>query len=56
MSEKRHRNRIKTRNVKSDINSFVESDEHFGFIVGYTSNGVPYGLTHEEWNIIILEN
>jgi hypothetical protein len=56
MSEKRHRNRIKARNVKSDINSFIESDEHFGFIVGYTSNGVPYGLTHEEWNIIILEN
>lgn len=33
----------------------IESDEHFGYIVGYTSNGVPYGLTHEEWDEINSE-
>lgn len=27
-----------------------ESHESFAFIVGYTSGGAPYGLTHEEWN------
>lgn len=26
-----------------------ESDENFAYIVGYTSNGVPFGLTHEEF-------
>ena len=26
-----------------------ESDERFAFIAGYTSGGVPYGLTREEW-------
>lgn len=28
---------------------WIEQDDHFGFIIGYTSNGVPYGLNHEEW-------
>ena len=28
----------------------VEKDDIFGFIVGYTSNGVPYGFTHEEYD------
>lgn len=27
----------------------IESDENFAFIVGYTSCGCPYGLTHEEY-------
>jgi hypothetical protein len=48
MSKKRQRNRKKFKNVKPDIESLVESDEYFGFIAGYTTNGVPYGLTHEE--------
>lgn len=25
-----------------------ESDEYFYFIAGYTSNGVPYGITWEQ--------
>ena len=24
------------------------SDENFAFIAGFTSNGAPYGITHEE--------
>ena len=27
----------------------MDSDETFAFIVGYTSGGGPFGLTHEEW-------
>ena len=27
-----------------------EPDENFAYIVGYTSNGVPFGLTHEEFD------
>jgi hypothetical protein len=48
MSEKRDRKRKNFRKVKPDMNSLIESDEHFGFIVGYTSNGASYGLSHEE--------
>lgn len=39
-----------------DIDSLIESDETFGFIVGYTSNGAAYGLTHEEWDEIKAES
>jgi hypothetical protein len=34
----------------------VESDDNFAFIVGYTTGGVPFGLTHEEMNQIETEN
>ena len=27
----------------------IEQDEHFAFIVGYTSGGAPCGITWEEW-------
>jgi len=53
MSEKRHRNKLRSKNVKPDTESLIESDEYFGFIAGYTSNGVPYGLTHKEMDEIM---
>jgi len=31
-----------------NLNTAVESDEHFAYIVGYTSGGAPYGLRWEE--------
>jgi len=52
MSEKRHRNREKFNKEKPEMDSLIESDEHFGFIVGYTANGAPYGLTHVEMDEI----
>ncbi len=52
MSEKRHENRKKFSKVKPEVEALIESDEYFGFIVGYTANGVPYGLTHEEMDKI----
>ncbi|MCB0190385.1 MAG: hypothetical protein KDJ65_00425 [Anaerolineae bacterium] len=30
----------------------LDQDEHFAFIIGYTSGGAPYGLTWEEWELI----
>jgi hypothetical protein len=33
-------------------NTFIEQDETFAFIVGYTSGGAPYGLTWEEWQAL----
>ncbi len=32
-----------------------ESDENFAMILGYTSGGFPYGVTHEELEQIINE-
>ena len=33
-----------------------DSDYNFAFIAGYTSGGFPYGLTHEEFEKIELDN
>jgi hypothetical protein len=30
----------------------IESDHYFAFIMGYTSGGAAYGITHEEWSKI----
>jgi len=30
----------------------IESDHYFAFIMGYTSGGAAYGITHEEWRKI----
>lgn len=37
------------RKNKSGWGQEFESDDQFAFIVGFTENGVPYGITHEEW-------
>jgi hypothetical protein len=29
-----------------------DQDEHFAFIAGYTSGGIPYGITWEEWEAL----
>ena len=34
------------------IHLAIESDENFSYIVGYTSNGAPFGLTYEEFESI----
>jgi len=34
----------------------IESDHYFAFIMGYTSGGAAYGITHEEWAKIQEEN
>jgi hypothetical protein len=41
--------KLKQKRENEELNSFtVDSDSEFGFIAGYTSGGIPYGLTHEE--------
>ena len=45
-------------NINKKMNNQVEedfSDENFAYIAGYTSGGVPFGLTHEEAGNIFEE-
>jgi len=44
------------RKIAESIDFAIESDENFAYIVGYTSNGVPYGLTHDEFYRLEAEN
>lgn len=30
--------------------TIYESDENFAFIAGYTVGGVPFGITHDQWD------
>ena len=39
------------RDKESNSSSLFDSDENFAYIIGYTSGGAPYGVTHEEMNI-----
>ncbi len=52
MSEKRNGNKKEFEKDKPKMDSLIDSDEHFGFIAGYTVNGAPYGLTHDEMDEI----
>jgi hypothetical protein len=37
------------REAKLEAAPGYDQDEHFAFIMGYTSGGFPYGLTWEQW-------
>ncbi len=57
--KKRQMSERKNRKLKKEIKAEdveFDSDENFALIVGYTSGGAPYGLTHEEMNEIEKEN
>jgi len=47
---------IKKREDELNTSCEFESDENFAMIVGYTSGGFPYGVTHEEMEQINNEN
>jgi len=49
--KKKHKKHFKPYIPKGDEFP-IESDYNFGFIMGYTSGGAAYGLTHKEWNKI----
>lgn len=56
-----HNQKIEQRKAakdKSDVfcTDDYDSDENFAFIVGYTSGGFPYGLTHEEFEASELDD
>lgn len=41
--------KLKQKQEDEKLSTFlVESDSDFGFIAGYTTGGIPYGLTHDE--------
>ena len=47
MNKKGRRNlKLKKEKIVEDFES--DSDENFAIIAGYTSGGVPFGLTHDE--------
>jgi hypothetical protein len=41
---------------KRDDISVIDSDDDFAYIVGYTPGGFPYGLTHDEYKIMLSED
>ncbi len=45
----------KEREDELNASSCYESDEYFTMILGYTSGGFPYGVTHEEMEEIKSE-
>lgn len=47
--QKEDKKRKATEREKEDEFSDEECDETFAFIAGYTSSGVPFGITWEEW-------
>ena len=56
-----HKRRIELRKIAKEKTEVLDiagydSDDHFSFIVGYTSGGFPYGLTHEEYEYVELDN
>lgn len=55
-SRKQHRLSLKKKR-EDELNAVCgfESDEYFAMILGYTSGGFPYGLTHEEMEEIKSE-
>ena len=34
----------------NEWDTIYESDENFAFIAGYTEGGMPFGITHDEWD------
>lgn len=34
--------------LEIELEAYIESDETFAFITGYTEGDAPYGITHEE--------
>ncbi|MCK9399980.1 MAG: hypothetical protein M0Q51_08330 [Bacteroidales bacterium] len=48
MSKKRKIKNKERKAAFSENDLLFKSDGNIGFIIGFTENGVPYGLTHEE--------
>ena len=56
-----HKSRLKQKRIIQEKNKItdtmlLETDDNFAFIVGYTSGGFPYGLTHDDVKQIESEN
>ncbi len=51
LKHQRHSLKLKKENELNSLINF-DFDEDFALIVGYTSNGLPYGLSHEEMDMV----
>ncbi|MBS4539203.1 hypothetical protein GOQ27_12075 [Clostridium sp. D2Q-11] len=40
----------KKREEEEEMLNYIDSDETFSFIAGYTSGGAPYGVTWEQYD------
>jgi V8-like Glu-specific endopeptidase len=55
MKKKKHSKIIGNKNHEMvEYGTIFGNDENFAFIAGFTSNGAPFGITHEE--MVELEN
>lgn len=56
LHNQRKREKKKREREEQELLAYLDSDETFAYIAGYTSGGAPYGVTHEqmqeleEWN------
>jgi len=48
LAEQAEQKRIKKENKLHAHPDFIEQNDHFAYIVGYTAGGAPYGLTWDE--------
>ena len=56
MKRKMEARQRKHRKSQEALDRFSDSDETFYYIAGYTSNGVPYGVTWEEMGLNPFED
>ncbi len=59
VNRKRHNESKRQRKLERENAALMldyDSDETFAFIVGYTSGGAPYGITHEQMEEIESSN
>lgn len=54
--KKKYQTKIGNKLPKEEYGTIFGTDENFAFIAGFTSNGAPFGITHEEMKLIELEN
>ncbi|AZQ62464.1 hypothetical protein EI427_09495 [Flammeovirga pectinis] len=52
--ERNKLNKLSKKDTENELNAFSEfsEDENYAMVIGYTSNGVPYGITFDELNQI----
>ena len=48
MQRKRRKSKKQNQKEEHENKQGYDSDENFAMIIGYTSGGAPYGVTHEE--------
>jgi len=55
MKKKKTNKKFRRTDNNSEYGQLFGSDENYAFIAGFTSGGAPYGITHEEMEMIEIE-